>query len=453
MNTDEPPLSAPDETGSPSEPPATRVPVLPEPVRLRVVSLCADVLDLLSGERLPASLRPVLRFARSRRARLAAGPIAAALLDDQFRERVAAAVRPQHASVLTAIEHGEPVAADPVDIAALAYLVRPSGWELALAAAIEQVVSAEVESDTTLPQVLRLREQLDAARQELAGRQRRLREQVAGLKAENGQLRNKLAAERSRTQQAVTDAAAAAESARVAVEESRLAVVGAAAQSRRLRARIDALETQLQADRASGRGQRGGEAVRARLLLETLLDAAQGLRRELALPPVDVLPADGVLTALGPEADAPDRPRDRALDDRDPALLEHLLALPRAHLLVDGYNVTKLQWDSSSLEVQRNRLVRELAPVAARNAVEVTVVFDGAELTNRPPVIAPRGVRVRFSPGGVTADEVLRDLVRAEPAGRPVVVVSSDREVRDWVSEAGARSLPAPALLALLGRS
>jgi predicted RNA-binding protein with PIN domain len=54
---------------------------------------------------------------------------------------------------------------------------------------------------------------------------------------------------------------------------------------------------------------------------------------------------------------------------------------------------------------------------------------------------------VLFSRKGQTADELIRRLVRAEPDGRPVVVVSSDREVADGVRRAGAYPLPADALL------
>ena len=54
------------------------------------------------------------------------------------------------------------------------------------------------------------------------------------------------------------------------------------------------------------------------------------------------------------------------------------------------------------------------------------MVFDAAE--TRPPLVhRPRGVRVLFSPAGVIADDVIRELVAAEPAGRAVVVVTSDR--------------------------
>ena len=67
-------------------------------------------------------------------------------------------------------------------------------------------------------------------------------------------------------------------------------------------------------------------------------------------------------------------------------------------------------------------------------------------------VAAPRGVKVVFSPVGVIADDVIRDLVAAEPQGRPVVVVSDDQEVARDARAAGARSVSSEALVALLAR-
>jgi predicted RNA-binding protein with PIN domain len=129
-----------------------------------------------------------------------------------------------------------------------------------------------------------------------------------------------------------------------------------------------------------------------------------------------------------------------------------LLALPRCHLIVDGYNVTKRGYGDMSLEQQRSRLVSALGGIAAQTGAEVTVVFDGAErMIGLPP--APRGVRVLFSRKGETADELIRRLVRAEPAGRPVTVISSDREVADGVRRHGAYPLASDTLLKRLGRT
>jgi len=143
----------------------------------------------------------------------------------------------------------------------------------------------------------------------------------------------------------------------------------------------------------------------------------------------------------------------RALAPDDPAVLEQLLALPRVHLVVDGYNVTKSGYGGLPLEQQRSRLLAGLAALAARTRAEVTCVFDGT--TVGVPVVStpPRGVRVLFSAEGQTADELIDRLVRAEPPGRPVVVVSTDREVADRAVTAGARAVPSLALLRRLDRA
>lgn len=60
---------------------------------------------------------------------------------------------------------------------------------------------------------------------------------------------------------------------------------------------------------------------------------------------------------------------------------------------------------------------------------------------------------MRFSRTGQTADELIRQLVRAEPQGRPVVVVSADREVADGVRKAGARPVASVLLLNRLSRA
>nr|WP_231126597.1 NYN domain-containing protein [Motilibacter aurantiacus] len=136
----------------------------------------------------------------------------------------------------------------------------------------------------------------------------------------------------------------------------------------------------------------------------------------------------------------------------DPAVLDDLLALPRVHLVVDGYNVTKLGYGNLSLQDQRERLVNSLASLAARTGAEVTCCFDGAAV-DVPVVIAkPRNVRVLFSLPGEIADELIRRLVANEPEGRPVVVVSSDKEVAEGVRRSGARPVASAALLKRLER-
>lgn len=136
----------------------------------------------------------------------------------------------------------------------------------------------------------------------------------------------------------------------------------------------------------------------------------------------------------------------------DPGLLDQLLALPRVHLVIDGYNVTKNAWPDASLEIQRDRLLTGLAPLAARTQAEMTVVFDAADRSERPLVKRPRGVRVLYSPFGVIADDVTGSSSPRSPRGRPVVVVTSDRAVARDVQRAKARVVDSVVLTRLPAR-
>lgn len=427
---------------------------LPEQVRARVVALAADALGALPASDVPPALRVFVRFKADRRARLAGTPIAAAVETDAgFRELVAQRLREGSPDLAAALDQGlYPAAADPFDVAAAAYLLRPTGWT----ALVERVSALTARRDEDADASARsasvglLTEQLAAVRAGARAELERHRLETDRLQAENRELRRGLLEAGRRAgaaDRAVAQAQADAAQAGAAAEAS---ASTAEVETRRLRARVSDLESEVESARRSSRGERGAADVRLRLLLDTVLEAAQGLRRELALPPVTQRPADGVGGVERAAARGGVAPR--ALAAEDPALLDQLLALPQAHLVVDGYNVTKTGYGELPLEVQRNRLVGALGALVARTGAEVTVVFDGAALEAAVPLAAPRGVRVLFSPPKETADEVIRRLVRAEPRGRVVVVVSSDREVADGVRASGAHPLPATALLRRLAR-
>lgn len=425
---------------------------LPEPVRARVVALAADVLGSMRGEEIPAVLRPVARFAAAKRARLGAGAIAAALESDPaFRARVFEAASAAMPGVAEVLEQGSPpAAADPVDVAVIAYLQRPDGWEIAVKAAEETANRAESEARAARESAaaVRLREQLSAARASAREARDRYKREIERLKAENATLRRRLGEARERAAAARGAEQTAESELGGAVEQAEAARAAAESEVRKLRAKLSEADAALESIKRASREGRGLETARLGLLLDTLAEAAAGLRRELALPATSVRPADTV-AASGPRGtDVPAHGRARTVDD--PAYLSDLLALPRVHLVVDGYNVTKSAWPAMPLEAQRSRLVQALGALAARTGAEVTCVFDGADVSVPPSVGPAVGVRVRFSPQGETADELIRRLVRAEPEGRAVVVVSSDREVADGVRRSGVRPVPADALIRLV---
>ena len=430
---------------------------LPDPVRARVIALAADGLGRMPVENLPTSLKRVASFAPGRRAKLAGRQIAGVLESDpEFRTHLARLVRADVSEIAQALDSRTvPAAADPVELAAVAYILRPPDWaqvvqQAASTVALEQDArSSRQESE----HAARLRRQMEAAVEELKEARQRHRGEIATLKAENADLRRKLGDARTKARAAEGEA----EQVKTESAESRQAVTAAVTQleseTRRLRARIEELEAELAGARRSERAERDTGTLRARLLLDTLLDTAQGLRRELALPAVtEGAPADAVEAHLAEQGVAASSGHG-SLGSDDPVMLDALLALPRAHMIVDGYNVTKTNWPELPLEKQRDRLLGGLAPLVARSGAEVTVVFDAAEKKERPLVNRPRGVRVLFSPHGVIADDIIRELVAAEPQGRPVVVVSSDQQVARDVTRAGARSMASAALGRLLARA
>ncbi|MEU0075166.1 NYN domain-containing protein [Streptomyces sp. NPDC006332] len=423
---------------------------LPDGVRRRVVQIVSDGFGGLTVAELPTQLRQYARFAPNRRAKFAGNAMAAALESDPlFRQRIGEKFREAQPELSGALDSGSPPpAADPLDVAAAAYVLRPTDWVKLVTAAGEEAQRADAErvEEENRAELERLREELDRAREQTRTETERLRTELDSAKKEAESLHRKLRAALSdvkRGEAALRKAHGEMETLR---SEGQSQLSAAESETRRLKARLGEAEAGLEATRRAAREGRSVEDMRVRLLLDTLLDATQGLRRELALPPVSVRPAETV-DAVEPGRMTPKDIAARALSENDPAILDQLLALPQAHLVVDGYNVTKTGYPQMPLEKQRLRLLGQLSQLAAQTGAEVTCVFDGAELAAPVLLAPPRGVRVLFSKPGVTADELIRQLVRAEPPGRPVIVASTDREVADGVARAGARPVASVVLL------
>jgi predicted RNA-binding protein with PIN domain len=425
---------------------------LPEAVRQRVVEAAAELIGSLSPDEVPAPLRRIAKFEPRKRAKLGAMPIAAQLENDEaFRTRVVEAMRGAQPDLIGAVEAGNPpAAADPVQIAAIAYLLRPPGWTRHAEAArgeLERSVAAAEEA-AAAREIATLRERLEATRSARAEELEKLRGELRDARSEVSDLRRKLheARNAAKTERGRADALAA----ETAAQRSAAAAAEAMANKelRKLRTRLSQAEATAEAARRAAREGRSVDDTRLRVLLDALMDAAQGLRRELSLPATISRPADsvGAVAPVGPGA-LPGR----GLSEQDPALLDKLLALPQVHLIVDGYNVTKTGYGELPLADQRNRLVSGLGGLYSQTGAEITCVFDGAKLDTPVAISAPRGVRVLFSPPGQTADDLIGQLVRAEPEGRAVVVVSADREVADAARRAGARPASSALLLRRLG--
>jgi predicted RNA-binding protein with PIN domain len=327
----------------------------------------------------------------------------------------------------------------------VAYLTRPAGWTDVLAAANRRWADERGAASGPRAELDRLRAELTDLRAQLRGESARTREAVAAaageLTEQVAELRRNVRERTRELRQAERERdAAAADAAELRAHIEALAAAHDA-ELRRQRARHAEAQRSAETARRDSRVERDVDDARLWLLIDTLVQAAGGLRRELSLPPPSLHPAYVVASA------EPGMARRTATDA---AALDRLLAMPNVHLVVDGYNVTKTGYGDLPLAEQRTRLVGAVAALVAQSGAEITVVFDGGE---RPPLLpaVPRGVRVLFSAADEIADDLIRRLVAAEPAGRPIVVVTSDQQVVRDTARDGAWSASSAVLLDRLG--
>lgn len=429
-------------------------------------------------EDVPPSLRPFLRFKK-----LPAPAVEAArsaLDDESFRQRVRDAVR----RVVDDPDAPE-MAVDEIvgEVGALA-LERPDGWsgavEDAMATARDEAATAADRREER-----RARRRLEAAE---AARRRSEAAREQALAELDDERRRRRAAE-DRAEELAERVAALrevdegrAEAVRQ-LKEAEQRVAERALELRRLRAQLGELRQELVEARAGAAAEvpdvPSDGVARRRVVDElgrvasaagALVDAVAAASSALGVDEVELARAstpgpcgpeglDGTGATTGAEAGhGPGRgagTRRRAelppgvFDDSVEAAL-HLLRLPAAVLVVDGYNVSLEGWPDEPLPAQRRRLVDALRNLQARTGVEPIVVFDGVEAEGGPAGSLPRSVQVRFSPPGVTADDVVVELVGQLPEDRPVVVASSDGELRERSVAAGANTVGSGQLLDVL---
>lgn len=121
-------------------------------------------------------------------------------------------------------------------------------------------------------------------------------------------------------------------------------------------------------------------------------------------------------------------------------------------LIVDGYNVLKSSGDTAplrgdNLRVEREKFIERLVRYQGQRKNKVTVVFDGFRAGMDFPTLKKQGgVEIIYSPRGQTADEVIMQMVEKAPDSRNIMVVSSDREISDFVKSLGASAKDARSL-------
>lgn len=112
------------------------------------------------------------------------------------------------------------------------------------------------------------------------------------------------------------------------------------------------------------------------------------------------------------------------------------------HIIIDGYNLirnsaTLNALDRQDIQLGREALVDRLAAYKRIRPHRITVVFDG---TDAPEYAAARdqlkGIRVRFSRSGETADAVIKRMAARER--ERALVVTSDRSIANSASASRA---------------
>jgi predicted RNA-binding protein with PIN domain len=375
-------------------------------------------------------------------------------LDQRFRDAVDKRVLEQEAALarlLRAGRHAEALASGetPEVVARVGIALGPGG-----AAAVQAAVEADATSQA--------RAEAEAARSALAGAAGELAEararadgEAAAARAAREELRaareelrraereqRTLADRTSALQRQLADAEAALRSARAE----------AADEQRRLGGRLAELQAQLAEARRRYRTLR-----RSSNQVDPVLAEAVGalerdlvaLRRAAGLGAADRVQAPPG-TVRRPERRQPlPVPAGRAADD--PETLRAWLAGDGVLALVDGYNVTKhpLGFPDRDLEHQRTLLLDLCRRLARRFGAELTVVFDGGTAEPLPSRLPLGPVTVVFTDAGRTADDEIVARANAAPPERPVVVVTSDNELRERVTALGASVTRSPALLGL----
>jgi predicted RNA-binding protein with PIN domain len=115
--------------------------------------------------------------------------------------------------------------------------------------------------------------------------------------------------------------------------------------------------------------------------------------------------------------------------------------------LIDGYNLLHAtgrltaRAGKKALEGARRSLLLQVRAGHGPGARDVTVVFDARGAPEGAPDGGEfDGIQIRFAKGQ-TADDLIEDLIRAEPSPRLLVVVSDDHRVKRAAQRRGCQSL------------
>jgi uncharacterized protein len=118
------------------------------------------------------------------------------------------------------------------------------------------------------------------------------------------------------------------------------------------------------------------------------------------------------------------------------------------HIIIDGYNLIRQSnrlsfLDQQDIQVGREALIDSLASYKRIKGHRITVVFDGTDAeTFSQTRDQIKGIDIRYSQIGQQADEVIKKL--ATHFREKALVVTSDRDIAEFVSLKGATPISSP---------
>jgi predicted RNA-binding protein with PIN domain len=115
------------------------------------------------------------------------------------------------------------------------------------------------------------------------------------------------------------------------------------------------------------------------------------------------------------------------------------------HIIIDGYNLIRQSYslytlDRQDIQLGRKSLLDTLSAYKRIKRHKITVVFDGANapyFSQRKDQI--KGVKIKFSRRGESADTVIKRMVAREK--EKALVVSSDLDVVNFAASKGAATI------------
>ena len=118
------------------------------------------------------------------------------------------------------------------------------------------------------------------------------------------------------------------------------------------------------------------------------------------------------------------------------------------HIIIDGYNLIRQsdslgQLDNQDIQLGREALIDLLSAYKKVKNHKITVVFDGINAPSfRRHKDRKKGIEIKFSSRGESADNVIKEMVASER--ERALVVSSDLELIGFAAFKGAATISSP---------